>query len=115
GRACEHGTPGTAARADERDMRRAKATGIQIPSRERVNAIVTAAAGRVYDWTGRHARLLVVLGLFAGVIHCTLDGHNLVTVEPAAVRWQIYGQKEDIHNLYFASAQARWRDIPHWF
>lgn len=79
------------------------------------------AANRLFDlydhaveWTARHTRLLFWVGLAVVVLMTYAECAPYVTFPPDGVAREL-SRKEDIHNLYFAAAQARWRDVPGWF
>lgn len=62
----------------------------------------------------RHARLMVWLGLLVTVLLTYGVTYSNLRISPAGVQSELT-KKEDIHNLYYAARQARWRDIPGWW
>jgi hypothetical protein len=77
---------------------------------DRANRLAEAT----WAWSGRHARLLVWIGLALCILAPLRLTSEPVHVTREGVRHELE-QKEDIHNLYYAAANASWRDAPRWW
>jgi hypothetical protein len=79
-----------------------------------IKALSIRLLSQIDKWSKERSRYLLIIctlvSLGVGIYYQT----DNVTYTPAAVREEL-AKKEDVYNLYNASAAAEWGDIPGWF
>ena len=77
-------------------------------------AMIRAYLEQLTAWTSRHARLVVWFGLLVSVIAPLSQTSYAIAYDRRSVHAELK-REGDIHNLYYAAANARWSDMRRWW
>jgi len=70
---------------------------------------------RLREPTKAQIAILATVGLALTIWIAIANTVDIIQVPPDGVHFELYQRKEDIHNLYFATASASWSDAPKWW